>query len=85
MDSRLAHAVERAGRPGGAAVCREWLNALIEQDGMVDSFTELHPSARGRYTCWSQYLNERYSNCAVVLTTASRTAHFSRPTSCEIH
>jgi exonuclease III len=61
--SRLAHVVERAGRPGGAAACREWLNALIEQDGMVDSFTELQPLARGRYTCWSQYLNERYSNC----------------------
>ena len=61
--SRLARVVSRAGQPGGAAVCREWLNALIEDDGMVDSFAELQQSARGRYTCWSQYLNERYSNC----------------------
>ena len=61
--SRLACVVSRAGCPGGAAVCREWLHALIEQDSMVDSFAEMEPSARGRYTCWSQYLNERYSNC----------------------
>ena len=44
--ARLARVVSRAGQPGGAAACREWLNALIEEDGMVDSFAELEPTDR---------------------------------------
>ena len=58
----MAAVTARAGSAGGAAVCREWLDGLIDEDGMVDSFAELEPQAEGRYTCWCQYTNERYSN-----------------------
>ena len=29
---------------------------------MVDTFAELHPNARGRFTCWNQYQNGRGEN-----------------------
>ena len=29
---------------------------------MVDVFAALHGAAQGRYTCWNQYKNQRYSN-----------------------
>lgn len=61
---RLAAVVAAAGSASSAAVCREWLNSIIQEDGMVDSFAELEPTAQGRYTCWSQYLNERYNDNA---------------------
>ena len=45
---RLGAVVARAGSPSGAAVCREWLRSLVDEDGMVDSFAELEPNAQGR-------------------------------------
>ena len=39
----MAAVTARAGSAGGAAVCREWLDGLIDEDGMVDSFAELEP------------------------------------------
>lgn len=56
--AQLGAVVARAGSPGGAAVCRDWLCSLVDDDGMVDSFAALEPNAQGRYTCWSQYLNQ---------------------------
>ena len=43
--------------------CVEWLRALGAEDGMVDSFAVLRPSAVHRFTCWEQYRNQRYNNC----------------------
>ena len=40
----------------------EWLRSLSREDGMVDSFAAAHPHAQGRYTCWNQQENCRYSN-----------------------
>lgn len=31
-------------------------------DCLVDSFAELYPNARERFTCWDQYTNKRYEN-----------------------
>lgn len=33
---------------------RQWLDSIIEQDGMVDTFRHFYPTAQGRFTCWSQ-------------------------------
>ena len=41
---------------------RQWLNAILEDDGMVDAFRSLYPDAEGRYTCWNQFTNRRYAN-----------------------
>ena len=39
-----------------------WMDSLLEKDGMVDTFRQLHPDAEGRYTCFYQYTNRRYDN-----------------------
>lgn len=41
---------------------RQWLTDVLEQDGMVDAFRHFFPKAEGRFTCWDQYTNCRYSN-----------------------
>ncbi|KNC81594.1 hypothetical protein SARC_06095 [Sphaeroforma arctica JP610] len=41
---------------------QKWLNGLISEDDMVDSFTAFHPDARERFTCFEQYTNRRYFN-----------------------
>lgn len=41
---------------------RRWLNAVMEEDGMVDAYESLYPEAEGRYTCWHQFTNKRYTN-----------------------
>ena len=38
------------------------LDLLKVEDGMIDSFAELHPRARERFTCWDQYRNGRAQN-----------------------
>lgn len=40
-----------------------WLRSVIDEDGMVDTFSALRPHAEGRFTCWDQYKNGRYANC----------------------
>jgi exonuclease III len=35
---------------------------LVGEDGFVDTFAECWPDACGRYTCFNQYNNSRYSN-----------------------
>jgi exodeoxyribonuclease III len=44
------------------APTRQWINAVIEQDGMFDAFRHFYPTAEGRYTCWNQFTNRRYVN-----------------------
>jgi len=39
-----------------------WLNQLINEDDMIDTFRYFHSKAEGRFTCWNQYTNSRYSN-----------------------
>eukprot|EP00747_Dinoflagellata_sp_TGD_P196297 gnl/TRDRNA2_/TRDRNA2_66206_c0_seq1.p1 gnl/TRDRNA2_/TRDRNA2_66206_c0~~gnl/TRDRNA2_/TRDRNA2_66206_c0_seq1.p1 ORF type:complete len:579 (-),score=94.12 gnl/TRDRNA2_/TRDRNA2_66206_c0_seq1:45-1745(-) len=39
-----------------------WLSAVLNEDGMVDSFAQLHPTAEERFTCWDQYRNKRQEN-----------------------
>ena len=41
---------------------RQWLNHLMVEDDMVDTFRHFYPEARGRFTCWNQNTNRRYEN-----------------------
>jgi len=41
---------------------RQWLNSVLEEDGMVDAFRYFYPKAEGRFTCWNQSMNCRYNN-----------------------
>mmetsp|Transcript_10011 Transcript_10011/g.14720 ORF Transcript_10011/g.14720 Transcript_10011/m.14720 type:complete len:583 (-) Transcript_10011:126-1874(-) len=41
---------------------RKWLNEIISEEGMVDTFRHYYPEAEGRYTCWCQFTNRRYEN-----------------------
>jgi len=50
------------GEPRHAPPTVDWLRALVSEDGMVNSFERARPRARGRYTCWNQQENKRYSN-----------------------
>jgi hypothetical protein len=61
---RRALAAASAASSKSSEPCREWLEEVVGEDGMVDSFAALHPAARGRFTCWDQYKNRRYSNQA---------------------
>eukprot|EP00929_Paragymnodinium_shiwhaense_P090810 TRINITY_DN50912_c0_g4_i1.p1 TRINITY_DN50912_c0_g4~~TRINITY_DN50912_c0_g4_i1.p1 ORF type:complete len:583 (-),score=142.05 TRINITY_DN50912_c0_g4_i1:112-1860(-) len=45
-----------------APAIRSWLHKMMQEDGMVDSFAEVHPLAEERFTCWDQYKNMRYEN-----------------------
>jgi hypothetical protein len=53
---------ETAADTSRAQPPRRWLNAVIDEDGMVDAFRHFYPSAEGRYTCWNQFTNRRYFN-----------------------
>ena len=44
---------------GSGTACTAWLDSLLTQDGMVDTFCHFHPNARRRFTCWEQYRNMR--------------------------
>ena len=46
---------------------REWLDQIIQEDGMVDTFRHFYPTAEDRFTCWDQSLNRRYENIGVRL------------------
>jgi len=59
LAQRLSDAL--GGAPAPPAV-QEWLQAALQEDGMVDSFAELHPDAEERFTCWDQYRNRRHEN-----------------------
>ena len=51
-----------AGECSRVSPSRRWLNAIFEDDGMVDAFRSLYPNAEGRFTCWNQFTNRRYAN-----------------------
>lgn len=40
----------------------KWLDDIINEDGMVDSFRHFFPAAKDRFTCWHQYTNKRFDN-----------------------
>merc|ERR1712048_1459990 len=52
----------RFGREPTAPAIHEWLERLLREDDMVDSFREFHPQAEERFTCWDQYKNKRFEN-----------------------
>ncbi|PXF42980.1 DNA-(apurinic or apyrimidinic site) lyase 2 [Gracilariopsis chorda] len=41
---------------------RTWLRALLNTQNMVDTFREVHPSAKHSYTCWSEATRSRENN-----------------------
>lgn len=42
---------------------RKWLiQSILRDDCMVDAFRHFYPTAEGRFTCWNQNKNNRYSN-----------------------
>ena len=41
---------------------RQWLQSILEEDHMIDTFRHYYPTALGRFTCWNQSLNCRYTN-----------------------
>jgi exonuclease III len=55
-------AVDVGELPGGLPLQRVVQEGLLGEDGMVDTFRHSFPNALGRFTCWSQYTNNRYSN-----------------------
>ena len=69
-------AVGGAGDCPAAPAWRAWADALEAEDGMVDSFVAMHPTARGRFTCWEQYTNGR---CARRLSRFLPSHHPHRP------
>ncbi len=52
----------KGGGTSRVAPPRRWLNSILEEDGMVDAFEYFYPGAEGRYTCWNQFTNKRYTN-----------------------
>ena len=40
----------------------QWLDRIVNDDGMVDSFRYFYPNAKDRFTCWHQYTNKRFEN-----------------------
>ena len=50
------------GSTSRASPPRRWLKAVLEEDNMVDAFQHFYPDAEGRYTCWHQFTNKRYTN-----------------------
>lgn len=41
---------------------RAWIQALLREDKMIDTFAHVHRLAVNRFTCWNQYTNRRYYN-----------------------
>ena len=54
--ARTSAGVRRVDMP------RQWLDRLIQEDGMVDTFRHFYPTAENRFTCWNQETNRRYEN-----------------------
>lgn len=40
----------------------QWLDRIVDQDNMVDTFRHFYPDAKDRFTCWHQYTNKRFEN-----------------------
>jgi exonuclease III len=45
-----------------ASPAGQWLQSIQVEDDMVDAFAHLFPYAQGRFTCWNQNKNCRYTN-----------------------
>ncbi|KAF8819459.1 putative Dna-(apurinic or apyrimidinic site) lyase [Cardiosporidium cionae] len=41
---------------------QKWMQALFQEDLMVDTFATVHPTYKGRFTAFDQYSNKRYTN-----------------------
>eukprot|EP00446_Apocalathium_sp_SHHI-4_P035180 CAMPEP_0177317982 /NCGR_PEP_ID=MMETSP0368-20130122/13829_1 /TAXON_ID=447022 ORGANISM="Scrippsiella hangoei-like, Strain SHHI-4" /NCGR_SAMPLE_ID=MMETSP0368 /ASSEMBLY_ACC=CAM_ASM_000363 /LENGTH=559 /DNA_ID=CAMNT_0018777377 /DNA_START=66 /DNA_END=1746 /DNA_ORIENTATION=+ len=50
------------GDVGTPPAVKDWLQSVLHEDGMVDSFTAFYPHAEERFTCWDQYKNKRHEN-----------------------
>jgi len=59
VQKAIADAVGEAPTPPSVMT---WLRGVLDEDHMVDSFAELHPDAKERYTCWDQSRNNRHKN-----------------------
>ena len=56
---------EIADQHGVAPRCsptRQWLNAVLHEDDMMDAFRHFYPIEQARFTCWNQNKNRRYVN-----------------------
>lgn len=53
---------EAFGQATTAPAVAAWLEGVLREDGMVDTFAELYPDAEERFTCWDQYKNRRHEN-----------------------
>lgn len=60
LEASEVAALEQNGRPCESPACLDWLQTILEDDSMIDTFAEMHPSAEGRFTCWEQYRARRY-------------------------
>lgn len=61
-ESTLRAIAASAGQASRNAPPRKWLNSVIDDDLMVDAFRFYYPNSEGRYTCWNQFTNKRYTN-----------------------
>ena len=55
-------ALAEHGTSYSAPCLLQWIDALTQEDGMVDTFVAVHPHAEERFTCWNQSTNRRYEN-----------------------
>lgn len=58
------------GLPSHSPPCVEFLDALVCDDNMVDSYEMARPYTQGRFTCWNQQENKRYYNEGTTHSTA---------------
>jgi exodeoxyribonuclease III len=61
-DSVQKYIANNIGQDPTAPSVQAWLQSVLCDDSMVDSFAELHPNAQERFTCWDQYKNNRHIN-----------------------
>lgn len=61
-DEKTQRMIGNVAEASRTAPPRRWLNSVINEDQMVDAFRHFWPNAEGRYTCWHQFTNKRYTN-----------------------
>ena len=61
-DATVQEICDTVGTVNRDSPSRKWLQSLLEEDRMIDTFRYYYPTALGRFTCWNQSLNCRYRN-----------------------
>jgi exonuclease III len=61
-DVTIRDIADTVGTVSRNSFSRQWLDAIINEDKMIDTFRYYYPQAQGRYTCWNQSTNSRYQN-----------------------